>query len=37
MVATGTLQQIGEDRLAHTRLSKVYGGYHPSGIMFQIM
>jgi hypothetical protein len=37
MVATGTLSQIGEDLIAHTRLSKVYSGYHPSGIMFQIM
>jgi hypothetical protein len=37
MVSTGTLKQIGEDQLAHTRLSKVYTNFHPSGMMFQIM
>jgi hypothetical protein len=37
MVSTGVLEQIGEDQIAHTRLSKVYTNYHPSGIMFQVM
>lgn len=37
MVSTGTLKQVGEDSVAHTRLSKVYAKRHPSGMLFQIM
>lgn len=37
MVSTGTLRQVGEDEVAHTRLSKVYVNRHASGILFQIM
>jgi hypothetical protein len=37
MVSTGVLKQIGEDQVAHTRLSRVYVGHHPSGVLFQIM
>ncbi len=37
MVSTGILKQIGDDQVAHTRLSKVYVGGHPSGVFFQMM
>jgi hypothetical protein len=37
MVSTGVLEQVGDDHIAHTRLSKVYTNYHPSGLMFQVM
>jgi len=37
MVATGFLNQIGEDQVAHTRLSKLYVYGNPQGVFFQIM
>ncbi|OQV07915.1 hypothetical protein CLAIMM_12269 [Cladophialophora immunda] len=37
MVATGFLHQIGEDRVAHSRLSKLYVSGNAQGVFFQIM
>jgi len=37
MVATGFLNQIGEDQVAHSRLSKSYVHGNPQGVFFQIM
>ena len=37
LVATGMLAQIGEDRVAHTRLSKIYVDGNAQGMFFQIM
>jgi hypothetical protein len=33
----GFLEQIGEDRIAHSRLSKLYVYGNPQGNFFQIM
>ncbi|KIW62740.1 hypothetical protein, variant [Phialophora macrospora] len=37
MVATGFLRQIGEDRVAHSRLSELYASGNAQGVFFQIM
>ena len=37
LVATGILQQNGEDRVAHTRFSKIYVDNNPQGAFFRIM
>ncbi|OAL18498.1 hypothetical protein AYO20_11745 [Fonsecaea nubica] len=37
MVATGFLHQIGENRVAHSRLSKLYVSGNAQGVFFQIM
>ncbi|KAK7545449.1 O-methyltransferase-domain-containing protein [Phyllosticta citricarpa] len=37
LVATGMLQQVGADHVAHTKFSKIYRNKDPQGIFFQIM
>lgn len=37
MVATGTLKQIGEDKVAHTETSKINTKSQAPGVMFQVM
>ncbi|KAB2571908.1 O-methyltransferase hmp5 [Lasiodiplodia theobromae] len=37
LVSTGVLRQIGEDRVAHTKLSPIYANNVPQGMFFQIM
>jgi hypothetical protein len=37
LVSTGFLKQVGEDHIAHTRLSKIYVDGNPQGAFFQIM
>lgn len=37
IVSTGVLRQIGEDHVAHTKLSPIYANNVPQGMFFQIM
>lgn len=37
LVSTGMLKQNGEDRVAHSRFSKIYVTGNPQGAFFQIM